>query len=242
MSFSSNLSSKISGTLSSAASEVAGAISSLPALRKGALIHGAMLIPFQYNPERLTRTLTANTVSAGGSDLLRLKGPPGEKIQLDILIDAADQSNRSSGLQLADGIYPSLAALEMLLYPSAARVLANAALSSLGIIELIPPLPVLTVLVWGTRRVVPVKVESFTVSEDQFDSALNPLRAHVSLGLQVLTYEDLGLLSIGGMLSMAGHLQREVLAVSAAVQATQSAAAATGLDLSVVSKAIKGIL
>lgn len=242
MSFSSNLSSKISGTLSSAASEVAGAISSLPALRKGALIHGAMLIPFQYNPERLTRTLTANTVSAGGSDLLRLKGPPGEKIQLDILIDAADQSNRSSGLQLADGIYPSLAALEMLLYPSAARVLANAALSSLGIIELIPPLPVLTVLVWGTRRVVPVKIESFTITEDQFDGALNPLRAQVSLGLKVLTYEDLGMWSVGGMLSMAGHLQREVLAVSAAVSATQSAAASLGLNMGVIGKAIKGIL
>lgn len=232
----------VSSRLSSAHSEAKGTITGLPLLRKGALIHGAMLIPFQYNPERLTRTLTASTVGQGSADLLRLKGPPGEKIQLDILLDAGDQSERSSGLELADGIYPSLAALEMLLYPSAARVLTNAALARFGIIELIPPLPTLTVLVWGTRRVVPVKVESFTISEEQFDSALNPLRAHISLGLQVLTYEDLGLWSVGGMLSMAGHLQREVLAVSAAVDATHSAAAATGLHLGTVSKALKGII
>ena len=178
----------------------------------------------------------------GSSDLLRLKGPPGETIQLEILLDAGDQAERSSGLRLASGIYPSLAALEMILYPSAARMLANAALARFGVIELIPPLPVLTVLVWGTRRVVPVKIESFTITEDQFDGALNPLRAQVSLGLKVLTYEDLGMWSVGGMLSMAGHLQREVLAVSAAVSATQSAAASLGLNMGVIGKAIKGIL
>jgi hypothetical protein len=232
----------VTSRLSESAADVAATISGLPALRKGALIHGAMLIPFQYNPERLTRALSASAVGQSGQDLLRLKGPPGERITLDILLDAADQNARQSGLQLADGIYPALAALEMLLFPSAARVLTNAALARLGIIELIPPLPVLTVLVWGARRVVPVRVESFTVTEELFDSALNPLRATVALALQVLTYEDLGLWSVGGMLSMAGHLQREVLAVSAAVQNTRSAAAATGLDLNTVGKALKGIL
>lgn len=232
----------VTSRLSESAADVAATISGLPALRKGALIHGAMLIPFQYNPERLTRALSASAVGQSGQDLLRLKGPPGERITLDILLDAADQNTRQSGLQLADGIYPALAALEMLLFPSAARVLTNAALARLGIIELIPPLPVLTVLVWGARRVVPVRVESFTVTEELFDSALNPLRATVALALQVLTYEDLGLWSVGGMLSMAGHLQREVLAVSAAVQNTRSAAAATGLDLNTVGKALKGIL
>ena len=231
-----------SSWLSSAAADVANGISNLPPLRKGALIHGPMLIPFQYNPERLTRTLSATTMGQGSSDLLRLKGPPGETIQLEILLDAGDQAERSSGLRLASGIYPSLAALEMILYPSAARMLANAALARFGVIELIPPLPVLTVLVWGTRRVVPVKIESFTITEDQFDGALNPLRAQVSLGLKVLTYEDLGMWSVGGMLSMAGHLQREVLAVSAAMSATQSAAASLRLNMGVIGKAIKGIL
>lgn len=232
----------VSSWLSSTAADVANGISGLPPLRKGALIHGPMLIPFQYNPERLTRTLSASTMSQGSSELLRLKGPPGETIALEILLDAGDQAERSSGLRLANGIYPSLAALEMILYPSAARMLANAALARLGVIELIPPLPVLTVLVWGPRRVMPIRIESFSVTEDQFDGALNPLRAQVSLGLKVLTYEDLGMWSVGGMLSMAGHLQREVLAVSAAVSATQSAAASLGINMSVIGKAMKGIL
>lgn len=185
-------------------------VSNYSLFRKGALVQGTMIIPFQYAPEKLTRTLTAQTV-ATGSEQARIKGPPNEKLDLDILIDATDQLERGNGLAERLGIYPSLSALEMLLYPTSARVILNAAMSAFGVIEIIPPLPSLTLLVWGSMRVVPVQVDSFSVTEEQYDTALTPIRANVKLGLKVLTYQDLGLYSAGGMLSLTNHIAKEVM-------------------------------
>ena len=42
----------------------------------------------------------------------------------------------------------------------------------------------LTVLIWGGNRVVPVAVTSFSITEEQFDPRLNPIRAKVDLGLR----------------------------------------------------------
>ena len=41
------------------------------------------------------------------------------------------------------------------------------------------------------RQVTPVRIKSFSVTEQAFDAMLNPVRAEVSLNLEVLTYEDL---------------------------------------------------
>ena len=46
--------------------------------------------------------------------------------------------------------------------------------------------------VWSANRVVPVRVTEFSITEEAFDPQLNPLRAKVSLGLRVMTTDDLG--------------------------------------------------
>jgi hypothetical protein len=91
-------------------------------------------------------------------------------------------------------------------------VIVNEALLAGGIIEVVPPEAPLTVLVWGIKRVVPVRLTSFTITEEMFDPTLNPIHAKVSLGLRVLNYKDLGLLSPGGMLFMAHQVTKEVMA------------------------------
>ncbi len=58
----------------------------------------------------------------------------------------------------------------------------------------------------------PVRITSFSVTEDAFDNALNPVRARISLGMQVLTVDELGHDSIGGTLYMAYQKQKEGLA------------------------------
>ena len=45
----------------------------------------------------------------------------------------------------------------------------------------------LTLFVWSKSRIVPVKITEFSVTEEMFDSNLNPIRARISLGLRVLT-------------------------------------------------------
>jgi len=191
-----------------------------PRLQKGALIAMDLLNPlasvvvFQYNPETLTRTISPQAAGEGADkgEVLRLKGPPQETMKLDIEIDATDQLEQAKAPETSMGIYPTLASLEMMLYPKSAVVIANEVLLNFGIIEVIPPEAPLTILVWGSKRVVPVKLTDLSITEEAFDPNLNPIRAKASLGLRVLTYEDLGLLSPGGALFMVHQRAKELMA------------------------------
>ncbi len=191
-----------------------------PRLQKGAIVGLdpanplASIIVFQYNPDTLTRTLTAQTAGGEGDkgEAMRLKGPPQETIKLDVEIDAADQLEQAKPPATTMGIYPALASLEMLLYPKSSLVIANEVMSRLGIIEVIAPEAPLTLFVWGASRVLPVRLTSFTITEEAFDPNLNPIRAKVNLELRVLNYQDLGLLSVGGTLFMAHQLVKEAMA------------------------------
>ncbi len=212
-----------------------------PRVQKGAIIGLdpfnplASVIVFQYNPDTLTRTITARTTgdSADRGEALRLKGPPEEKIGLEVDIDATDQLERAQFPATALGIYPTLASLEMLLYPKSVLTIANEVLAAAGVIEIIPPEAPLTLFVWGFKRVVPVRLSQFTITEEAFDPDLNPIRAKVRLDLQVLTYQDLGLPSVGGALFMAHQIATEVMATiggvgSIAASASFSASASIG--------------
>lgn len=187
-----------------------------PRLQRGAIVAvnptgPPKVVLFQYNPDTLTRTLNARTVGNEGDkgDVLRLKGPPEETIKLDIEIDATDQLEQGHPLATSLGIYPALAALETLLYPESQRMIANEARLNQGELEIIPPVAPLTLLVWGPQRVLPVRMSSLSITEEAFDAELNPIRAKISLDLRVLSYQELGLKSVGGGLAMAHHIAKE---------------------------------
>jgi hypothetical protein len=158
--------------------------------------------------------LTAQTAGSAqnAGEALRLKGPPQESITVNIEIDAADQLEKADGLATSMGLYPTLSSLEMLLYPKSALVIANEVLAQAGMIEVIPPEAPLTLFIWGLKRVVPVRLTTFGITEEAFDTNLNPIRAKVNLGLRVLSYQDLGLLSAGGAIFMAHQIIKEVMA------------------------------
>ena len=105
----------------------------------------------------------------------------------------------------------------MLLYPKSALVIANEVLLNVGVIEIIPPEAPLILFVWGVSRILPVRLNELTITEEAYDPNLNPIRAKVSLGLRVLTYRDLGLLSVGGTLFMAHQIAKEVMATLSSV-------------------------
>lgn len=174
----------------------------------------ASIIVFQYNPDSVTRTVSpqASGENADQGEALRLKGPPNETIKLDVEIDAADQLEKADKSATKMSLYPTLSSLEMLLYPKSAHVLANEVLARLGVIEVIPPSAPLTLLIWGLKRVLPVRLTQLTITEEAFDPDLNPIRAKVSLDLRVLTYQDLGLKSVGGATYMIHQVTKEVLA------------------------------
>lgn len=195
-------------------------LSSSPRLIKGALVGVDLLNPlanvvvFQYNPDTMTRRLEARAASGGGDqgEALRLSGPPKETITLSIEIDATDQLEQAESTATKSGIYPTLAALEMMLYPKSPLVVANTVLSMVGTIEILPMEGPLVLFVWGAQRILPVRVTSFSITEEAYDPMLNPTRASVELSLTVLSYQDFGPLHPGHHLFLAHQMAKEVLA------------------------------
>lgn len=210
-----------------------------PRLFKGAIVGLdpvnplASVVVFQYNPDTLTRRIDAR--STGGSDgsarseAFRLTGPPKETITLNIEVDAADQLEKADPLAVTMGVYPTLSALEMLLYPKSKKVLANMALAQAGNIEIIPPEAPLTLFVWGAARVLPVRITSLSITEEAYDTALNPIRAKVDLSLYVLSYADLKMTHPGYNLFLAHQIAKELMATSNLANSIQQAGAALKL-------------
>lgn len=173
----------------------------------------ARMIVLQYNPDTLSRSLQVQAIGADGrdySETLRLKGPPIETIKLEAEIDATDQLELpgQNATAVEVGIFPQLALLETLVYPSSAQLQANDARQSSGQLEIIPMEAPLTLFVWSRTRIVPVRITECSITEEAFDTALNPIRAKVSLGLRVLSVDDLGFGNKGGGLFMS-YLQRK---------------------------------
>src|SRR5207237_110121 len=89
------------------------------------------------------------------------------------------------------GLYPQIAALESLVNPSVADLVAQNILAAGGTLEIAPSEAPLALFVWSAQRVVAVRVTELGVTEEAFDPALNPIRAKISLGLRVLNVDDL---------------------------------------------------
>jgi hypothetical protein len=174
-------------------------------------------ISLQYNPDTLTRSLQAKQAGSEGvdrSEALRLKGPPVETFRLEAEIDATDQlefpERNPTATQV--GIHPQLAALETLLYPASADLAANNALAAGGTLEIVPMQASLALFVWSKSRIAPVRITEFSITEEAFDTALNPIRARVTLALRVLSVDDLGFAHRGGSLFMSYLRNKEALA------------------------------
>lgn len=198
--------------------------SNSPRLLRGGIVlidpqTGAVLriITLQYNPDTLSRSFQIKGVSGEGGDrseALRLKGPPVETIKVEAEIDATDQlefpDQHPNAAQL--GIQPVLAALEVLIYPASSQLQSNNSLAQAGTLEIAPMETALAVFVWSKNRIVPVRLTDVSITEEAFDPSLNPIRAKVSLGMRVLTIDDLGFDHKGGGLFMSYLQAKEGLA------------------------------
>lgn len=202
-----------------------------PKILKGAIVGLDLFNPlssvaiFQYNPEQLSRSVSPNYSQAGGgrAEPLRLAGPPAETISVNLSLDLIDQMEQGDSGPLGAGITGYLAALEMLVYPKTIAVAINQVLMATGTTEVIPPAAPLTLFIYGWKRVVPVKIESLSITETAHDPSLNPIRADVALSMKVLTYNDLAMTHPGYWAFMAHQVIKEVLATVASVDNIGSA-------------------
>ncbi|MFE6690644.1 hypothetical protein ACFVFQ_29765 [Streptomyces sp. NPDC057743] len=155
------------------------------------------VVPFQYNPDRLTRTLRPQGIGDDPGDrleTLRLYGPPQETFHVEAEFNAADQWASAAGPEPpADiGLFGALSALESAVCPTSVQLASQQRLASRGVLEVAPVEAPVPVLVLGPRRVLPVRIAEVTVTEEAHDGQLNPVRARVSLTMRVLTVDDVG--------------------------------------------------
>ena len=166
------------------------------------------VIPFQYNPHTLTRTFELKT-GVQGVEAGQLGGAPAETIKIEIELDAADDLDQGKG---ANGVAHHLAALESLVSPSSAAIIANLVLLNIGTIEIVPPTTKLTLFIFGPKRVLPVVINELSITEERHDVDLTAIVARASLGLRVLNWDDVGQTHPAFGLALAHRMRTEVMA------------------------------
>ncbi|MDJ0755374.1 MAG: hypothetical protein QNJ45_17755 [Ardenticatenaceae bacterium] len=214
--------------------------SKAPKLTKGAIVGFDIMNPlasviiFQYNPNQVTRQVQARTAGSDSSpqETLRLTGAPQETITLnEVVLDATDQLEQSDPIATSMGVYPQLSALEMLLYPKSVTVIANTALMLAGTIEIVQPVAPFTLFIWGIKRVLPVRLSSFNITEERFDPDLNPIAAKMNLTLNVLSTNDFSVTHPGYYTFLTHQVVKETMAVIGSVSNVSSVA---GGDISIL--------
>lgn len=199
-------------------------LSNKPRIQKGAIISFdiynpvAGIIRFQYNPDTLSRSVKARSGKVKGdkekADSSSFGGAPIEEISLKIELDATDANLAEKNNKITHdyGIYPQLSALEMLLYPKTLEVLSNDILAKAGTMEVVSSKIPFTLFIWGIKRVLPVRLSSLSIEEQAYDDLLNPIRATVSLTLEVLSYNDFSSKHPGFWTFMTHQVMKETMA------------------------------
>ena len=174
------------------------------------------VIPLQYNPDSVSRTLQIRGAGEAGdrTEALRLTGPPIESIKVEVEFDATDQLEfpDQNPTTAQNGLHAQLAVLETIVYPDSAQIQAADALARSGTLEIVPAQAPLTLFIWSKNRVLPVRFTELSITEEAFDPLLNPIRAKVSLGMRVLSTNDLLSSQKANSLYMAYQQQKENLA------------------------------
>ncbi|SRR6266567_4144437 len=170
-------------------------------LNIGAGLLGALpnVVVFQFNPDRITRTPTPahqppRPDGSGNRPATQQPDNPSETISFSLRLDATDQLAQSNPIAAASGILPTLSAIELLMVPKSGLSIDLFGLSgSSGKPYQLPPLNLPTILFfWGPFRILPVTITNLSITETEYDTLLNPVRAEISVTLNVLTPSQLG--------------------------------------------------
>ena len=171
---------------------------------RGALIeYGSSLIGpipniviFQYNPESLSRSLQIPQRPTGATqrEMTQAGEKTFEKISFKAHFSAANLLADDKALARAFGLGPQLSALEKMVLPSAKLAgLVGAAIDAVGDAPA-QPIPrekyPRILFIWGLTRVLPVTIDSMTITELEYDALLNPIRAEVDLQLSVIALDQ----------------------------------------------------
>jgi hypothetical protein len=160
------------------------------------------VVIFQFNPEDLDRQYRIQrrddgNVPARQTETHSAFSAPVESFTLNLKFDAADDLDADDPIATVFGVGPQLAALEKMANPAGGSKLLGAAIDAIGdaigavtgAARPIPPekLPRL-LFIAGPTKAMPVEITSLSIKETLFDTALQPIRADVTIGLEVITF------------------------------------------------------
>ena len=150
----------------------------------------------QFNLERLTSTISSMNSKAPMREFGKNKNRESivELINfvLELDVDNPHAQSNQPGDFAKYGLHPALATLESIMYSQTEK--GNET-------------PPVILFLWGSLRVLPVRLNNMKIIEKSFDSRLNPIRARIELSLRVL---DLSELKSGspGYAAYASHLEK----------------------------------
>jgi Contractile injection system tube protein len=193
-----------------------GGLRNQPKIMRGAFVEYGLITPplvvgFQFNPLKLSRirTLTFSMPEEAQTtgnvtlrdfhqrrefaDLNALRDAQQvsinpETLSFDIRLDATDKLNEGDTMTELFGIGPQLATLERMVEPKSEGVIGRV------LDSLLPgefsftgtKKPPMVLFVWGRKRVLPVNIDSMQITETEFSTDLDPIRATVALSLTVI--------------------------------------------------------
>jgi hypothetical protein len=112
-----------------------------------------------------------------------------ESINFEIRLDATDSLNDGDPVAGRFGIAPQLATLELMTHPkeeSFRGTVFHSLAWSPGFSYTRTPNPPMVLFVWGTKRVLPVNINSLNITETEFSTTLEPIRATVAVSLSLI--------------------------------------------------------
>lgn len=158
------------------------------------------IVIFQYNPEKITRSLTPYNPQGSANGGRARAAPdaqpfnPEEKISFTLHLNANEGLSAFNPITMATGVASRIAALRKMVRPTSgllsdikgsAMALKNKTSSSLT-----RPSQPITFLVYGPGLIVPVRITTFSVEENLHTALLYPHDASITMELLVLTPEQ----------------------------------------------------
>jgi hypothetical protein len=114
-----------------------------------------------------------------------------QAINFEIRLDATDKLNDGDPIAEQFGIAPQISTLELMVYPKGESLTAKLVSALLnkntkGFSFTRGSNPPLILFIFGRKRVLPVNINAMNITETEFSTDLNPIRATVAVNLTVI--------------------------------------------------------
>lgn len=164
----------------------------------------AIILPFQYNPETMTRTrgidITINNTPGTGTDfafatpmqtprIMQAASLQEETLSVELIFSAADYMDRDGWSPGRTGLQPVLDSLRLLVEPRSQKVGGLRVLTELGLTGARAfdrdVTPSVLLFVWGAEML-PVVLKTVSYTVDEFLPHLAPIKCKAQLTMQVI--------------------------------------------------------